>query len=262
MNEKGLVYYYQDKMDKALEIFEEAKKLPNSYPEPYFWAACIYHDKQDFTKALAGYYDAVRLLPSDNSCYITALASIGKLEYTVTKNYLKSAKAYSEAIELNNDDYEIYYKLMKSYNAAKEYEKADNVFKKVKIDYEDKKLPKDDMDIGTVPYAEFSWNEQIAVVNRSLVDPKETLEISYKVFLLNKDGDKIERRFMVEKTLQVGKDGAKHLLCEFDKNTGTHYTYLYGWNTDKIPLDDLIKSIKLVLDGKMKPGASSSYGGK
>lgn len=262
MNEKGLVYYSQEQYDKALEIFEVAKMLPNIFPEPFYWVARIYHEKQDFNKALTGYYEAVENLPKENSYYLASLTSIGQLEYTVTKDYLKSAKAYSEAIQLDNENYELYYKLIKSYNAAKEYAKADSLFDIVKVAFEKGKLPKEDMEIKTIAIAQFEWNGQIATIRKSLIDPKEFLDISYKVFLLNIAGDKVERRFVVEKTIQIGENGAKYLLCEQDKKNGTHITYPYGWSTDKIPLDDLQKAVILVLDGKMTQGASSNSGNR
>lgn len=262
MNQKGLIYKYKGEEDKALDIFEQAIKLPNTYGEPFFWVAYMYHGKQDFKKALNLYYVALDSVPKRNSYYLTTLQSIGQLEYTYTKDYLKSAKAYTEAIQLDNENYELYYKLMKSYNAAKEYTKADSIFNIVKIAFENGKLPKEDMVLKTIAIAQFEWNGQVATIIKSLVEPKEMLDISYKVFVLNKEGNKVERRFVVEKTIQLEKDGAKHLLCEQDKKTGGHITYPYGWSTDIIPLDDLEKAVKLVLDGKMKQGASSNFGKK
>ena len=255
MNEKGMVYYSQKQYDKALEIFEEAKKLPNTFPEPFYWVARIYHENQDFNKALTAYYEAIKNLPKENSYYVTSLTSIGQIEYTVTKDYLKSEKAYSEAIRLDNENYELYYKLIKSYNAGEDYTKADSVFGIVKVAFEKGKLPKEDMEIKTIAIAQFEWNGQIATIRKSLIDPKETPDISYKVFLLNKAGDKVERLFVVEKTIQLEKDGAKHLLCEQDKKTGRHITYPYGWLTDNIQLEDLQKAVILVLDGKNEAGS-------
>lgn len=262
MNQKGLIYKYKGEEDKALAIFEQATKLPNTYGEPFFWVAYMYHGKQDFKKALDLYYIALDSVPKRNSYYLTTLQSIGQLEYTYTKNYLKSAYAYSQAIQIDKDNYELYYKLMKSYNAAKEYTKADSIFNIVKIAFENGKLPKENMELKTIAIAQFEWNGQVAIIIKSLVEPKEMLDISYKVFVLNKEGNKVERRFVVEKTIQLEKNEAKHLLCEQDKKTGGHITYPYGWSTDIIPLDDLEKAVKLVLGGKMKQSASSNFGNK
>jgi tetratricopeptide (TPR) repeat protein len=261
VNEKGLILYYQGQQDKALSVFEEAKKLPNTFGEPFFWVARIYHEKQNFAKALTLFYEAVDNVPQTNSYYLTTLQTIGQLEYTFTKDYLKSAKAYSQVININPKDYEYYPKLIKAYNGAKEYAKADSIFGLMKVAYNNKELSEDDMKFKNIAIDEYEWNGQKMTVYKYLVDPKESLDISYKVYLLTKAGDKVERTFMVEKTTQL-PDGAKHLLCEKDKKTGSHITYPYGWKSDTIPLDDLKKAVGLVLDGKMKQGASSNFGDK
>lgn len=259
MNQKGQIYQYMKQEDKALEIFEQAIKLPNTCGDPFFWIAYIHHGKMDFKKALDLYYVAVDSIPKENKYYKESLESIGKLEYSFTKNYLKSAEAYETAIELDNKNYELYYKLIKSYNAAKEFNKADSIFALVKIAFEQEKLPKEDMELKTISVAQFEWNDHVVVIIRSLIEPKELLDISYKVFMLSKDGQNVERRFMVEKTIQLEKNGANHLLCEQDKKNDEHLTYPYGWSSDSIPIDDLEKAVKLVLDGKMSYSAKSKF---
>ena len=261
MNQKGLIYKYQGQEDKALEFFEIATKLPNTYGEPFFWVAYIYHGKQDFTKALALYYIALENVPKRNSYYLKTLQSIGQLEYTFTKDYLKSAKAYSQVINLKPKDYEYYPKLIKAYNAAKEYSKADSIFGLMKIAYNNKELSEDDMQFRNIAIDESEWNGQLLSVYKYLVDPKVSLDISYKVYLLSKTDKKIEKTFMVEKTSK-NPDNIKHLLCEKDKKTGSHITYPYGWTTDDIPLAELKKAVILVLEGKMKQAASSNFGNK
>ena len=260
-NQKGLIYYYQDQLDNALPVFEQAKKLPNTYGEPFYWVAKIYHEKEDFSKALTLYYEALDNLPKTNSYYLTTLQSIGQLEYTFTKDYLKSAKAYNQVINLMPKDYDYYPKLIKAYNAGKDFKKADSIFELMKTAYNNNELSEDDMKFKNVAIDESEWNGQKVTVYKYLVDPKESLDISYKIYLLTKDGGKIERTFMVEKTSK-NPDGVKHLLCENDKKTGTHITYSYGWKSETVPLDNLKEAIILVLDGKIKQGASSTFGSK
>lgn len=259
MNEKGMVYYSQKNFDKALEVFEIAKKLPNTFPEPYYWIARIYHEKEDFKKALTAYYDAEQNLPKDNSNYFTTIMTIGQLEYTLTKDFKKSIISYEKAIQLDKQNFEIYFKLIKSCNADKDFIKADSLFQILKQAYKNKTLPKNEMEFKTVSIAQFQWNGQNATILKSLENAKETLDITYKVFVQNKQGDKVERRFVVEKTFQIEKDGANFLLCEQDKKTGGHITYPYGWKEENITAEDLEKAVKLVLDGKMKQGASSNF---
>ena len=254
MNQKGLIYKGKGLEDKALDYFEEATRFPNTYGEPYFWVAYIYHGKQDFEKALKLYKVASEKIPRKNSYYVSTLQSIGQLEYIHTQNYQKSALAYAEAIELRPKDYKIYPKLIKAYNAAKEYSKAENIFDLMKAAYKNNELPEDDMKFKNVCIDEYEWNKHKLRVYKSLEDSKKVLDISYKVYLLNKTGDMMERTFTVEKTIQIA-GGFKHLLCE--QKTDSHFTYPYGWKTDVIPLEDLKKAIALILDEKLQATATS-----
>lgn len=259
MNQKGLIYKSKGLEDKALDYFEEATRYPNTYGEPFFWVAYIYHGKQDFEKALKCYYVAAEKVPKHNSYYVATLQSIGQLEYTFTQNFQKSAVAYAKAVEHNPKDYKWYPKLIKAYNANKEYSKAAQVFELMKTAYLNKELQEEDLINKMVGIDEFDWKKQKLNVYKSLEDPKKVLDISHKVYLLNKKGDVVERVFTVEKTIQT-QGGTKHLLCEEGKEA--HLTYPYGWKTDTIALEDLKKAVVLILEDELKPTASSNYNGK
>ena len=114
MNQKGVIYKDKGNEDKALDYFEEATRFPNTYGEPFFWVAYIWHGKQDFEKAMKLYKVASEKIPKTNSYYVTTLQSIGQLEYTYTQNYQKSALAYAEAVTLRPKDYKFYPKLIKA----------------------------------------------------------------------------------------------------------------------------------------------------
>ncbi|WP_264520595.1 tetratricopeptide repeat protein [Flavobacterium sp. N1994] len=253
MNQKGLIYKYQGKEDKALDYFEEATRFPNTFGEPYFWVAYIYHGKQDYEKALKLYYVAAQKVPKQNTYYVNTLLFIGQLEYTFTQNYQKSAKAYAEAIALKPKDYNNYPKLIKAYNAAKEYAKADAVFDLLKAAYKNNELPKEFTKYKTVAIDEYEWNKQRLLVYKSLEDPKEALDVSYTINLLNPNGDKVLRKFTVEKTIQIA-NGNRHVFCEVQEES--HLTYPYGWKTDTIPLEDIKKAITQVLEGSLQKTAT------
>ena len=253
MNQKGLIYKYQGEEDKALDYFEEATRFPNTFGEPYFWVAYIYHGKQDYEKALKLYYVAAEKVPKQNTYYVNTLLCIGQLEYTYTQNYQKSAKAYAEAVALRPKEYDNYPKLIKAYNAAKEYAKADAVFELMKAAYKNNELPKELTKFKTVVVDEYDWNKQKLLVYKSLEDPKEILDVSYTINLLNPGGDKVARKFTVEKTIQVA-NGFRHLFCEVKEDA--HFTYPYGWKTDAIALEDVKKAITQVLEGSLQKTAT------
>lgn len=254
MNQKGIIYKAQGQEDKALDYFDEATRFPNTFGEPFFWVAYIYHGKQDLEKALRLYYVAREKVPKENSYYVNTLLCIGQLEYAYTQNYEQSAKAYAEAIALRPKDYQYYPKLIKAYNAAKQYAKADAVFDLMKAAYKNNELPKEEMEFKNTAIDEYEYNKQKLTVYRSFEDPKKVLDVSYKVYLFNKTEDRIERKFTVEKTIQVG-NGPRHLLCEVKDDS--HLTYPYGWKTDAIPLPELKKAIAEILDGKLQKTATA-----
>lgn len=259
MNQKGLIFRYRGQVDSALNYFKKAVKLTNTFGEPFYWIANIYHGKEDFNKALGLYYVALDSLPKSSSFYLETLKNIGQLEFTHTKQYGKSAQAYASAIRIDEGNYRLYAKLMKALNAAGEYSRADSVFLVVKQAFELGKLPRKEMDMRSVDIAQFDWNGQTGVITRSLIVPTSALEISYKILLLNQDGNKVERRFVVEKTIPISDD-VNYLLCEEDRKTGRHITYPYSWPNDVIPAGELEKAVKLVLNKKLKMGAASESG--
>jgi len=262
MSEKAFAYYYSGQLDKALVIFKEAQKLPNDFQAPFYMVPHIYHVQQDFDNALKEFYGALNHISIDNKYYLPTLIDIGKLEFSHTKDFNKAAKAYSQAIQIEPKNYELYPKLIKAYNASKEYSKADSIFDLMKIAFKNNELAEEEMEYKNIAIDEYEWNNHKLIVYKYLVDPKEMLDISYKVYLLSQDGEKVERTFMVEKTIELPPDNAKHLLCEKGKEKGSHITYPYGWKTDNIPLEELKKAIGYVLDKKMKKGASSELGDK
>lgn len=259
VNEQGKVYYNLGEYDKALEVFEAAKKLENTFPEPYFWVGMIY-DKQGLPeKALPAFYEAVEMIPVENSYHHDSWSMIGEIEYEL-KNYEKSVTGFKRAFEAGPNDWEQHARMMRSLNAWGKYDEADKAFATMKKAFEAGKLPAEDMEMGSTMFAQFEWNGQKAIVYRTFKDPEETLDISYRVYVLNPEGSEIVRRFQVEKTLQFKKKGTRHLFCERVKESGDHITYPYGWKTDEIPVKDIEEAVRLVLDGKMTMGASSSFG--
>jgi tetratricopeptide (TPR) repeat protein len=254
-------FYYQKKNDSALVYFYKARKLKFELGTPYLKVPDIYHVRQDFKKALEEYYISASLINKEDPIYIEILKSIGLLEYTVTKNYRKSIKAYSEVVSILPKDYNNYPKLIKAYYANEDFIKGDGLISIMKAQYEKGALPEEYQEYGSVAIDEFEWKGQKVTTYKYFKKRKETLDIIYKIYLLSKDGKSVERTLMTEKTIQTREDGAKHLLCEREKS-GVHHTYPSVWSTDKIDYVSLKKSVILVLNKEMNPSYSSSFGAK
>ena len=259
--ELGNTFYYQEKYDSALVYFRKARELDFELGDPYFKVPDIYHIQQNFKKALEEYYVSASLINKEDPIYVEILKSIGLLEYTDNKNYTNSVKAYSEVLSIVPKEYNLYAKLIKAYYANENFVKGDSIFNILKTKYDNDELPKEMQEVKGETVDEFSWNGQRVSAMKYYKTPTEFAEPIYQFFLIDKTGTKVEKKILTEKT-SVDLDGTKHVLCGVDKETGTHYTYPIGWETDEIDYKKLKEYVLLILNGEMKSQASSTISNK
>ncbi len=257
LNEKGLSYYQLDRYDEALQIFEKAKKLPNTFQGPWYYAAHILHLKGQYDQALKSFYEALPHIDKDKSFYLTTLEDIGRLEYTHTHNYKQSIKAYTEALQVAPARYELYTKLIKACNADRQFSKADSFFVILQKAFREGKLGQREAKYKNVSVDESNWKDKRLILYKNFIDPVAPLDISYKVYITAVKSDDVERIFMLERTAPI--DDIKYVLCEKDQQGG-HYTYPYTWKTEVVTPEEIKKAVILVLEGKMTYGASSNFG--
>ena len=258
LSEKAFTYYRLKQYPRALELYQRAKKLPNTHQSPWYMIPHIYFMQEKDHEALKGFYEALKHLSIYDEYYIKTLMDIGKIEYVMKKEYLKAADAYGQVIMEDPTYSDAYPKLMKAYNAAGKYASADSILEAFRKLYEAGMVDDDTKKFKRVAVAEYKWNDQVIVVYKNFAAPKETLDIIYKAFLLDNKGEKVQRTFVTEQTFQIGKDSPKHLLCE--TNNGGHSTFPYGWKDDNFSVDDFMKYVKAILDEGAKPAASTTFG--
>lgn len=252
-------FHFKEQNDSALVYFYKAREQEFELGDPYLKIPYIYHIQENFDKALEEYQISASLIDKSDPTYVELLKSIGLLEYSVKKNYPNSIKAYSEMLSIVPDEYNLYAKLIKAYYANEEYSKGDSVFNILKLKHEKNELPKDMMEIPGETVDEFMWNGQRVSVMKYYKKPEEFAEPIYQFFLIDKTGQKVEKKILTEKT-DAEIDGVKHMLCGIDKETGTHYTYPIGWKLDDIDYKELKKYVLMILNGEMKAQASSNFG--
>jgi tetratricopeptide (TPR) repeat protein len=235
------------KTDSALVYFYKARKLPFETGDSYVKIPGIYRLNGDFEKSLSEYRKSKSLVDKASSTYLEILDFIGLLEYQIFKNYDKAVEAYSEYISINKMNHDVYANLIRTYYGAKNYKKGDSVFDVMKIEYKKGKLMENYQKYGKMSIASFKWNEQNVTIYKYFENPKDVLDLMYKIYVFSKDNQSVQRTLTVEKTIQINKKSIKYLLCEEGKD-GTHYTYPYGWVNDEIDFKSLKESITLVLD--------------
>lgn len=259
--ELGNSFYHERKLDSALYYFQIARDQSFELGQPYYMVPHIYQLQSNYEKAIEEYYKSAGLIDKKDPFYSDITKQVAILEYTVTKNYKKCAEVLEKYIALNPDDFLSYETLIKALNASEQYKKANEYFELLRIAHNEEKLDAGAQKYGNITFANTEWNGRRVVVVKYFKEPTEMLDVIYKVLLLDEKGEDVERRLITEKTVQLEKNGPKHLLCERE-NDGDHITYSYGWKTDEISLEELLEACFKVFEGEIKVGASSTIKSK
>ncbi|WP_175620366.1 tetratricopeptide repeat protein [Chryseobacterium schmidteae] len=248
--QKGYSQMFLKQYDKALENINIAiSKAPLA--EFYVEKARIYKIENDIDNEEKTYAEG--LLKSqlkNDKWYLELVKNAGNFYYAQVKDFSKSEKIYLDGISKYPEEYILYEKLIKVLNAQNKFSEADKFFGKMKVFYLENKLPEDSMKFKNLAVDEFEWNDQWINVFKSFEKPKEMLESIYKVYLIDKTGEKIERKFNIEKTLQIEKTDAEFVICEESKDV--HTTYPIGFKDDSFTLEELRIQIRKILDKSQK----------
>jgi tetratricopeptide (TPR) repeat protein len=248
----GDSYYNSAKLDSALLAYKMATGLTPCPDRPYSMIAQIYSDQKNIDKALEAFYIAKQKINKRSSSYINALYNIGLFE-AQNGNYDKAEPAYLELLTLDPNDYHSYAKLIQIYYHQKDYAKAKPYRGKL---YEAHKngLLKDNMK-DMFCFDQFKWNGKLVQAFERYQDTSNDIFNKHLFYVLD-EGNNIEDRVQTEYSpISVELGSTKYLLCR--SKGDTHFTYNIGFNDD-FKYEDLKKSVLDILDGKVKPGASST----
>jgi tetratricopeptide (TPR) repeat protein len=257
--EMGMAYAYDDMQDSAMVYLRKARELPFASLTPYTMIPRIFAENDDLKGAREEYAVSAAMLDANSDAYLEFLGEIGRQAYVISNDFPHSVRVYSDLMRRAPEEYGMYPRLIKALVANEEFDRADSVFAIMQEAHKAEKLGEEFTKYGRVGIDEFEWKGQLIVTYRYLELPTELLKPIYIAFLLEADGEKVDRIVLTEKTMQIEDSGSKHLLCEQMDNG--HATYSYGWDTDDIPYSNFKKAVVGVLDGEIAVGASSSYGG-
>lgn len=258
VTELANAFYLSSAYDSALYYFKLARELPYELTDPYMKVGEVYQVLEDYPQALEEYKKSLSMIDKSETGYLDILLSIAQIEAAFLDNYAGAKEALKEVLALRPESYEIYGDLMEAHYALEEQEEGDSLYQILVQKYAAKELPRNMMDMGSIQVGKFTWEGQFVVIWKSLIPPKETLDMLFRIYLLSPDRQTIERRLMTEQTIQLGEGSAKHLLCERHKDGG-HSTYNYGWVDENISLQSLENAVRAVLDKEIRPAASSNF---
>lgn len=247
----GDSYISQEKYEKALSAYLTATEKNEPIDRPFTMIPQIYAELNQPDKALQTFYKAKQTISKESDSYINVLYNIGLYEF-MNKNYDKSEIAYKELIELATNDYHSYAKLIQVYYRKKEYDKAKPLKEKLYQAYEQGKLTGNLKSMFC--FDQFEWNGKLILAYERFAVKEGELYYKHIFYVPNENG---ETDFTIQtenSPVSVVLGGPKYILG-MDKD-GTHSTFRYGFEED-FNYEDLKNTVILVLDEKIKAGASS-----
>lgn len=252
----GDSYISLEKYDKALSAYITATEKNEPIDRPFTMIPQIYVELNQPEKALEAFYKSKATIAKESDSYINALYNIGLYEF-LNKDFNKSEIAYKELIELAPNDYNSYAKLIQVYYGKKEYDKAKPLKEKLYQIYEQGKLT--DNLKSMFCFDQFDWNGKLIFAYERFAVKEGALYYKHVFYITN---DKGETEFTIQtenSPISVELGGPKYVLG-MDKD-GAHSTFNYGFE-ENLNYDDLKNTVILVLDEKIKEGASSRKGKK
>lgn len=239
---------YMKKYNEALKDMDKAiAEAPVA--EFYYEKIRIYIIQNDAVNEEKTFLEALDKSREKDDWYKKIIEMAGNFYY-VKKDFAKSEKIYKDGISEFPKEYTFYGKLIKSLNAANKFTEANEYFDKMRKFYEDKELPEDEMKFKNLAVDEFVWKNQWINVHKYFEKPKEMLDALYILYLIDEKGEKVERRFKIEKTTQIKKTDSEFVICEEIKEG--HRTYPIGFKDDTFTLEALRSNIIKILDKENK----------
>lgn len=251
----GDTYYGMGQRSDALDAYKKATQQTPQCERPFLMVPQLYSELNQKDSALKYYYVARSGLTKESPSYPNVLFNIGVIELGY-KHYREAEMAFIEMIQIMPEDYHSYAKMVQVYYGTKQYASAKQ-YKDDLYNAHKKGLLTDDLK-DMYCFDQFSWKDkQIQAFERFQEGPSKDIYMKHLFYVVDKH-DNVEFRIQTEYSpVSVENGGAKYLLCMTKGNK--HYTYHIGFNDD-FEYDDLKKSVIDVLEGKLKPVASSAGG--
>lgn len=253
----GDAYYNLGKRDDALTAYLIATRQTPQCERPFIMVPQLYSELNQKDSALKYYYIARSGLTKESPSYPNVLFNIGVIELGY-EHYREAEMAFIEMVQIMPEDYHSYAKLVQVYYGTKQYASAKQYKDELYSAYQKGLLTGNLKDMYC--FDQFSWKDkQIQAFERFQEGPSTDIYMKHLFYVVDKH-DNIAFRIQTEYSpVSVENGGAKYLLCMTKGNK--HYTYHIGFN-DNFEYDDLKKSVIDVLEGKLKPVASSAGGQK
>lgn len=258
---KGEALYALDQKDSALHYFLKAIALPECKLRFYQLAAELYMDKKDYKKAIEVFESALSTLDKGSKDSQTFLYNLG-LANQVAGNTEAAKDRFEQAILLDTSDYRCIAKLIQCYYSLNQVDKAKPYKQKLYAAHKKNALS------GGMEkmfcFDQFIWEGKRVMAFENFVELEEhdgPMFVKHHFYVLDDDGE-IICRIDSESSVAVRMNDPKHkyILGMWKGNThASYWDYIFN---DDYNYSELKSEVLKILNGAVKPSASSSYGNK
>lgn len=252
----GDVYMDMNRDGNAFEAYKRATELSDAPGRAYLMLGQLYAEHKQKDEALAAFYQAKDKLDKTSDSYQHVLFNTGMFEYQ-KGNYDKAEALYKELIQLAPDDYHAYAKLIQVYYAKKEYANAKPLRDTLYTAHK-KGLLKDNLK-KMFCFDQFTVDGLHVEAYEKFDDLPAELYYKHEFYVTNADEETLYHIQTEGSSIHKELGGPKYLLG-MDKGN-VHSTFNYGFNDD-FDYNELKADVIKIMEGKVKPAASSQPGDK
>lgn len=249
---KGEAYYALDNADSALVYFNKAAKFQGCKPRVFLLMGELYQEIDDVESALKAYTTALGIITEEHESYQNCLFNVGLMQQ-LTERYAEAKVTFEKHIELFPTDFHAMSKLVQTYYALSEFEKAIPYKEKLYAAHQSNKLPEELKEMFC--FDQFIWNGKRVMAFENFDEPDEIMFVKHHFYVLDENGP-TEFRIDSESSYAIRMNGpaSKYVLCLVKGKA--HFTYWQFLFNDNYNYADLKNNVLDILNQKVQPSAS------
>ncbi len=245
---KGLSYYQLEQYDSAIVYLKKATVIGDCKPKVFLNLGNVYADNEQYTKATEAYKSVLKYYDPKDKKYKNCNYNIG-LTQQLSKKYDEAQSTFKNQLELFPNDYSAVCKVIQTYYALGEIDKA-NPYKKTLLEaYEKGELPQHINRMFCID--QFTWNNTKVLVFESYeMYDDEVISWKHRFYIQEEDNQyKVETEL---DSMLSKKDGTNTYRINLIKNdTSTSYSHFYY--NDQYDYNKLHQAVITLLNNEVRP---------
>lgn len=247
---KGEAFYYLNNPDSAVANLKTATNFEECDPRYFLLLGETYQEINNLEGALLSYQSAIQVIDTNDESYQICSFNIGLMQQ-LSEDYKAANETFEKHIELYPTDFHAISKLIQSYYAIEEFDKAIPYKQKLYKAHEDGILI--DQMKEMFCFDQFIWNGRRVMVFENFDEPDDFLFVKHHFYVLDEQGD-VDYRIDSESSVAIRMNNTKYVLC-LVKNE-SHYTYWHYLFNDDYQYPELKEAVLDILNKKVKPGSA------